>query len=440
MKLAIWIGSSARPANGASARPAGAAQHLLSLCRTLLRDRAEDRELAAEALQSYGSLGEADRTLFLDHIACELSPDPQEVGRLGDAYRNEPSAVNLARLMRTIESQRQELFQRLNLAPGGTKVLIEMRRHVLAGLDQHPEWAALENDLAHLLAAWFNRGFLALKRIDWHTAPIVLERLIEYEAVHQIQGWPDLRRRLADDRRCYGFFHPALPDEPIIFIEGALTQGMTAGVQTLLDPDSPVLSPHSADCAMFYSITNCQEGLRGIPFGNFLIQNAAEELQREFPRLRTFATVSPVPGFLGWLQTLARKQHAHTGNIASILDKLRTPRWFAHRDLTADLERVLEPLCAYYLLHAKKGHEPLDSVARFHLRNGASLERINWLGDTSPAGTQNSASLMVNYVYRFDELARNYELYRNEHRVKASRQIERLARQSFACACENHAN
>jgi malonyl-CoA decarboxylase len=290
----------------------------------------------------------------------------------------------------------------------------------------------IENDLAHLLTSWFNRGFLVLRRIDWHTPAIVLEKLIEYEAVHQIQGWRDLRRRLEADRRCYGFFHPALPDEPIIFIEVALVHGMSARVQPLLDPDSRVVGPAGANCAMFYSITNCQEGLRGIPFGNFLIRTVADELGREFPRLRTFATVSPIPGFVGWLAAQARKPEPGPGEvrIAAILEKLQTPGWFTNKQLADELQPELTQLCAYYLLHAKHGKEPMDAVARFHLRNGARMERVNWLGDTSSAGIQRSAGLMVNYVYRPDETERNHERYTREHRITASRHVERLARQS----------
>ena len=318
------------------------------------------------------------------------------------------------------------------MAPEGTRMLIAMRRRLLGALGAHPEWAVIEMDLAHLLASWFNRGFLVLRRIDWRTPAIVLEKLIEYEAVHEIAGWRDLRRRLESDRRCYGFFHPALPDEPIIFVEVALTQGMSAKVQPLLDPKSPVLDPKTANCAVFYSITNCQEGLRGVSFGNFLIKNVAEDLGRELPQIKTFATLSPAPGFREWLEATARA-HAKDPKWAAVtglLPHLAGPDWLSDAQLSAPAQRELPPLCAYYLLHAKHNKEPLDRVARFHLRNGARLERINWHGDTSETGLRHSAGLTVNYVYRLDEVERNHEVYMNEYKITASRSIDSMAKKT----------
>jgi Malonyl-CoA decarboxylase C-terminal domain/Malonyl-CoA decarboxylase N-terminal domain len=280
-----------------------AARKAIVLCRNLLSERGEvsGTLLAGEALAAYQTLDEGSRSGFFDLLAQEFSPDPEKVGLAGDAYRTHPSPENLIHLQAAVESPREELFRRLNLAPGGTRVLVELRGRLLSKLDENPHWEAVVADLERLLIAWFNRGFLELRRIDWRTSALVLEKPIRYEAVHEIQGWNDLRRRLEADRRCYAFFHPSLPDEPIIFIEAALTQGMADKVQPLLDPDSPVLPPESADCAMFYSITNCQEGLRGVPFGSFLIKQVVEDLGREFPRIRKFATVSPVPGFREWL-------------------------------------------------------------------------------------------------------------------------------------------
>jgi malonyl-CoA decarboxylase len=300
------------------------------------------------------------------------------------------------------------------LAPGGLHVLVKMRGSLLDD-GAHPHWRSIAGDLAHLLTSWFNRGFLTLRRIDWRTSATVLEKLIQYEAVHQIVGWHDLRRRLEKDRRCYGYFHPALPDEPVIFIEAALTRGMMDKVQPLLDPDSPVHDPAQADHAMFYSITNCQPGLRGVPFGSFLIKQVAEDLGQEFPRLRRFATLSPVPGFRAWLQATGREQ----------------PDWFVNGLPDPRLEKELMALCAHYLLHAKKGSEPLDSVARFHLRNGARLEQINWLADTSPSGMERSGGIMTNYVYRLSEVEGNHELYTRDFRIISTREIENLAKEAI---------
>ncbi len=400
----------------------------ISLCQSLVSARGEvsGGRLASDALLAYQSIQRPDLGAFFDLLIQKFSPDPDDVVRCGDAYRKDPSPANLARLRRAVRPPRQELFQRLNTAPGGTPVLVEMRRRLLNDAHQNSEWAPIEADLAHLFASWFNRGFLVLQRIDWRTPAIILEKLIEYEAVHEIQGWRDLRRRLEADRRCYAFFHPALPDEPIIFIEVALTRGMSAKVQPLLDPDSPIFAPRDADCAVFYSFTNCQEGLRGVPFGSFLLNKVAEDLGREFPRLRTFATLSPISGFRDWLTAAPGNER-----LAALIEKLQGPQWFADKELSAEAQRQLGPACAYYLLYAKQGKEPLDSVARFHLRNGARLERINWLGDTSAMGMQRSLGLMVNYVYRLDDVAQNHESYTREHKITASRQIELLAKQSM---------
>lgn len=421
------------PKNGAAPRGGErAVNQTISLCYSLLTERGEvsGGRLAAEALRAYEALDEPGRGAFFDLLVKEFSPDPEVVGRSGEAYRDDPSPENLARILRVVEPPRRELFRRLNGAPGGTRVLVEMRRQLL--IARNPKWSPIEADLAHLLSSWFNRGFLNLRRIDWRTPASILEKLIQFEAVHEIHGWHDLRRRLEADRRCYAFFHPALGEEPIIFVEVALTRGMSAKVQPLLDPDSPVLDAKLANCAMFYSVTNCQEGLRGVPFGNFLIKKVAQDLGDELPQIRTFATVSPVPGFREWLTaTIAKvEKNPEFKTLTDLMRKLNEPAWFQDRDVAHAALEELGPLCAHYLLYAKQGKEPLDSVARFHLRNGARLERINWLGDTSAAGMQRSAGLMVNYVYRLAEVERNHEAYMKEYKVVASRQIELLAKQS----------
>jgi malonyl-CoA decarboxylase len=314
------------------------------------------------------------------------------------------------------------------MVPRGTAALVEMRSVLLKNLRAKPEWRTIDADLLHLLREWFNRGFLRLERIDWRTSAMVLEKLIEYEAVHAIQGWRDLRRRLEADRRCFAFFHPQLPDEPIIFIEVALTRNMSAHIQPLLDIGSPVTPAHS-DCAMFYSITNCQEGLRGISFGNLLIKQVAEELRQEFPHLRRFATLSPIPGFRRWLD----QKRAEKPKDLALLTKLDQPDW--HQGEVSDaMQRTLLRLCAYYFLYAKQDTEPLDPVARFHLGNGAALERINWMGDISEQGMARSAGLMVNYVYWLNEVERNHERYFRDHAIAASPQIEKMARECALAA------
>jgi len=418
-----------RPRSGVAPRT----RQLVQLCEALLGERGEVSGMATarEALAAYHALDEREREQFFDVLSEDFSPSPEAVGRAADAYRDDPTPHNLVRLQQVVEPPRQELFRRLNMAAGGTAALVEMRRLVLRGLDAHPAWKVIDADLLHLFRSWFNRGFLRLERIDWRTPAIVLEKLIRYEAVHAIQGWRDLRRRLEADRRCFGFFHPQLPEEPIIFIEVALTRGMSAHVQPLLDVEAPVFPPEQADCAMFYSITNCQEGLRGISFGNLLIKQVVEDLKREFPHLKTFATLSPIPGFRKWLaepDTRVRLAMGRDGETRiALLAQINSPGWHL-REVPESLQKLLMRLCAWYLLHARRGSEPYDAVARFHLENGAALERLNWLGDTSEAGMARSAGLMVNYVYRLEDVERNHQRYFAAHEVVASRAVEKLAR------------
>ncbi|MBV9770445.1 MAG: malonyl-CoA decarboxylase [Bryobacterales bacterium] len=432
MKLAELLGFGPQQPSPSPRGVARTAKRTIALCHSLLSERGEvsGGRLAAEALEAYQTLDERGRRAFFELLIQEFSPDPQEVGTAGDAYRKEPSPENLARLQKVVEPLRQELFRRLNLAPDGTRILVAMRSRVLQESDRNPLLKPIAADLAHLFTSWFNRGFLVLRRIDWRTSAVILEKLIRYEAVHQIQGWHDLRRRLETDRRCYAFFHPALPDEPIIFIEGALTRGLSENVQALLDPDSAVENPETAEWAIFYSITNCQEGLRGVPFGSFLIKRVVEDLSKELPRIKKFATVSPIPGFRRWLaeQSAELQAGSKLAPFAAAAAKLDNPRWMANSALRAELERYILPMAAYYLLHAKQNREPQDPVARFHLKNGARLERINWLGDTSTSGWQRSAGLSANYIYKLADVERNHELYVREQKVRASREIEALAK------------
>jgi malonyl-CoA decarboxylase len=422
--------------------PARAAQRdaakAIALCRALLSEGGEaaGTRLASEALGLYQTFDAPSREAFFDLLASDFAPSREAILKAAEAYRKDPDWSNLHHLDRAVESPRQELFRRLNMVSGGTHALVHMRADMLRSNARNAEWEPIGADLSHLFTSWFNRGFLVLQRIDWHTPAVILEKLIEYEAVHQIQGWPDLRRRLEKDRRCYGFFHPALPDEPLIFIEVALTRGMTSRVQPLLDPVAPVADAAQADHAMFYSITNCQEGLRGVAFGSFLIKQVVEDLRGVFPRLRRFATVSPVPGFRKWIA--ANLQRLQTlpqfAKLREVAPRLEEAAWFKNDELSGELRGLLKPLCAFYLLCAKHHGEPLDSVARFHLKNGASLDRINWLGDTSPSGLERSGGLMTNYVYRLQDVEGNHERYVRDHEVAASRDVKVLAKQVISGA------
>jgi malonyl-CoA decarboxylase len=397
-----------------------AAGRALALCHALLSEQGEvsGRRLAAYALSAYQSLGPDARELFFDSLATEFAPDAKEVDGAAARYRLDASPANLLRLQAAVEPPRQELFRRANMAPGGTAILLDMRRELLKTLAAHPARAGIDADLLHLFRSWFNRGFLVMQRIDWRTPAVVLERLIQYEAVHEIQGWRDLRRRLEGDRRCYAFFHPVLPDEPLVFIEVALTRGVSAAVQPLLDPGSPIGDATEANCAIFYSITNCQEGLKGVSFGNFLIKQVVDDLGRDLPRLRTFATLSPIPGFCEWLR---QKEHSRLRSreldaLLGAVQKGRQPDVAA----VSALRDEITGHCVEYLLRARRKGVPWDSVARFHLANGARLERLNWMGDPSKAGIRRSLGLMVNYVYRPDDVERNHEAYAKRGKIVAA--------------------
>jgi malonyl-CoA decarboxylase len=404
-----------------SGRPA---DHLIELCDSLLSERGEvsSARIASEAVEAYEQLTDAGREVFFSKLVADYGADAKAVTRAIDAYRGDPSAAHLAALSSAAESRRQELFRRLNTAPGGTRLLVRMRADLLRTLAEHPERSAVDTDLKHLFRSWFNRGFLVLQKIDWSTSALILERLIQYEAVHQIQGWDDLRRRLEKDRRCYAFFHPALPDEPLIFIEAALTAGILGYVRPLLDPQSTIDDPAEARCAIFYSITNCQAGLRGVSFGNFLIKQVVEDLSREFRKIRKFATLSPVPGFRSWLML-----HRELMSPALAVLPLDSPAALTAVPDTARDE--IMQLCAFYLLRAKRGHAPLDPVARFHLANGARLARLNWGGDVSSAGIASSLGITANYVYRMADVEENHEAYAKDFKVMASFTLERLARE-----------
>jgi len=358
---------------------------------------------AAEILEDYAALDARGRLAFLKILANAFIAEPERLDRAIEEYRARPDAVSARNLHDAAEPRRQELLRRLNLAPGGTAALVRMREDVLRQLAGAPDLRPLDADFAHLFTSWFNRGFLLLRRIDWQTPAAVLEKIIHYEAVHEINGWPDLRRRLdPPDRRCFGFFHPALVDEPLIFVEVALTREIPDAIAPLLEEKREPLEARRATTAVFYSISNCQPGLRGISFGNFLIKQVVEDLKRDLPQLKTFVTLSPVPGFAAW-----RKAQGDTDSTRAALSRA----------------------IARYLLEAKaKNGKPLDPVARFHLGNGARLERVNWMGDPSAKGTREAAGFMVNYLYDLDRIERNHEQYANRGAVAASRNVERLLR------------
>ncbi|WP_373082223.1 malonyl-CoA decarboxylase [Zhongshania sp.] len=424
-------------------------QNLYSLCQELCSSKGEamGTAIAHDVVKAYMNLGESERVDFFYMLLTEFSPDPADILRCAEAFKLKSDRANYKALSNAIAAPRLHLFRSINMAPQGTATLIHMRRDLLSVLGDYPQFVGIDEDLKHLLISWFNRGFLTLEQICWRTPAHILEKLIAYEAVHEMSGWDDLRRRLADDRRCFAFFHPALEDEPLIFVEVALVKGMAGNVQELLAKPgaaSPQVKSKSSsavklikplssdqedfDTAIFYSISNCQEGLKGISFGNFLIKQVVLELRHEFEQLKRFATLSPIPGFRRWLNTELKQSDLSliSEEERTHLEILQHKEWHKDQESCDILQPLLTRLCAHYLANAKKGTEPLDPVARFHLGNGAQIARLNWLGDTSANGIKQSAGLLVNYVYKLKMVEQNHEAYVNNGEIAMSAEIQKL--------------
>jgi malonyl-CoA decarboxylase len=404
------------------------ASELIELCEALLSGRGEasGTAMAREVLDGYHDLDTDARVTFFEYLARHCGPDREKMAQAIEAWRARPSDEDASDLHFASEPRRQELFRRLNRAPGATGELVRMRADLLGLVKGNGDLDALDRDIVHLLSSWFNRGFLVLRRIDWSTPANILEQIIRYEAVHEIRDWNDLRRRIDPvDRRCYAFFHPAMPDAPLIFVEVALTETIPGAIAPLLAEQRELTPTDRARTAVFYSISNTQRGLGGISFGSFLIKQVAEELRRELPKLDTFVTLSPVPGFMQWVKQAS--DVPVSDEERALLENLDKPDWSGDAELTSQLRAVLEPLAAHYFLKARtpKGRM-IDSVARFHLGNGARLERLNWLGDTSPKGLRESAGIMVNYLYRLDDIEKNHEAYANDGEVVASSAVKKL--------------
>ena len=411
------------------------ADSIEKLSRDLLSGRGEASgvALARQLLDCYAALSVSDRIKFFQLLGRDFGPNQPALRSAWHEYDKDQSPNKLRKLLRAVEPPRQELFRRLNLAPGGTAALVQMRQDLVEHGSKATELASVDDDLVHLLYSWFNRGFLMMQRISWSSPADILERIIRYEAVHMIQGWDDLRRRLQPpDRRCYAFFHPSLVDEPLIFVEVALSKEIPSSIQSILADDRQVIPAEEATTAIFYSISNCQPGLRGISFGNFLIKQVVKDLSSDLPSLKTFVTLSPAPGFGSWLKRAAQDpREADLERLdTAALARLDDPDWHREKALAEHLRPQLMGLAAKYYLKAKtKNGQPLDPVARFHLGNGARLERLNWLGDTSPKGLQEAAGLMVNYLYDLDTIEANHEAYANQGTVTASPSVERQLRE-----------
>jgi malonyl-CoA decarboxylase len=396
---------------------------------TLLSERGEASGalLARELHGVLRTLDAGERHGFQRYLASEFQPDTAALRIAAERYLADTTAEAAAALAQAADPPRQELLRRMNMAPGGTGTLIAMRSEITAHLRHEPELKLLDADLKHLFASWFNCGFLELRRIDWQSPAAVLEKLIAYEAVHAIKGWDDLRRRLAPDRRCFAFFHPALPGEPLIFVEVALVEGLATSMPPLLsqdvEEDTARAQATGADAAIFYSISNCQDGLRGVSFGNFLIKQVVEELRAEFPQLERFSTLSPAPGFRRWLtQQLAEESNPD----AALLPKFARDDWWDDPEQSEPLRAALMRLCATYLTRPPSSGNRIDPVARFHLGNGARLERINWLGNTELRAIQESFGIMVNYLYDHDSIENNHEAFVRGGAIVRSPEVDAL--------------
>src|SRR6476660_9601867 len=411
-------------------------ESLIELADHLLSGRGEASSvaLAREILGRYAELTTGPRIAFFEALAERFGPETARMEKAIAAWREQPNDETAAEVHAASEPRRQELFRRLNLAPGGTAALVRMREQLIDVLaHRDDDLGQVDADFVHLFSSWFNRGFLVLRRIDWSTPAIVLEKLIRYEAVHEIRGWDDLRRRIdPPDRRCYAFFHPALVDEPLIFVEVAIEREIPGAIAPILASGrQQFVEPDKARIATFYSISNCQRGLSGVSFGNFLIKQVVEEICRELPKLTTFVTLSPVSGFARWLDQELKSENssAISANDRIVLELLERPHWWTDPEIFSQLEDPLMRAAAWYFVRARNTRGGLvDPVARFHLGNGARLERINGLSDTSERAIAQGYGVMVNYLYDLDDIEKNHEAYAEGPTVVASNAVQRLLR------------
>ncbi len=427
----------------------------LDRIRTQLQECAEGRggevstrQRAARLAETYLRLDDAGRHAFLRMIAHEFGPDPRTVAVAHEAYQaaiGTPAQWDAeARLRTALRSRRLRILTQFNAIPQGVKFLVDLRADLLRFLTEDALLKPLDRELETRLSAWFDVGFLELQRITWTSPAALLEKLVQYEAVHEIRSWDDLKNRLDSDRRCYAFFHPRMPLEPLIFVQVALLEEVADNVQRLLDIEAPLADAGRANTAIFYSISATQEGLRGVSFGNFLLKRVIDDLKRDFPRLKTFATLSPIPGLVRWVQRNPEefadaitpadwKRLAALGvtgaedpALAAMLEG--DAAWSRDENLQQALREPLLRLAARYLLEARRGDKPVDTVARFHLGNGARVERLNWLADRSDKGLTQSWGMMVNYLYDPDDIEANLENFASEGRIAASSAVRRLAR------------
>ena len=402
------------------------------------------RAQAASIASVYLGLSPTGRARFFRLLAAEFGVERAKVEQAIESYRaaaDEPARLKAERaLRRSLVTPGMRLLTKFNALPEGMEFLVDMRADLLALASDDPELRALDEDFRHVLATWCDVGFLTLQRLTWESPAALLEKIIEYEAVHEVRSWRDLRHRLDGARRCYAFFHPSLPKEPLIFLQVALVEGLAGRIEPLLDENSPGLDPKRADTAIFYSITNTLYGLRGISFGNFLIKQVVDDLAHDLPDLRQFATLSPMPGFLAWLErqpedawldpeqrrALAALRPASEDAPDGLAGALGEAAWLGQAELVQALEAPLVRAAARYLVERDAAGLPLDPVARFHLGNGARIERLNWLADHGGRRLRQSAGVMVNYLYQPAEIEPNHEAFASRRLITVAPEINEL--------------
>lgn len=401
------------------------------------------RARAAEIGEAYSVLSSTGRRRFLELLAKEYDVENDAVEKAISARRRAKRAADRQKateqLKDLLEPPRSRLLRQFNDIRGGVKFLVDLRAELMRWAKKNPELRALDRDVFRLLASWFDVGFLDLQQITWNTSAALLEKLISYEAVHEITSWKDLKNRLEEDRRCYAFFHPLMPDEPLIFVEVALVNGISTNIHELLDEKAPPGNPQKADTAIFYSISNCQEGLAGVSFGNFLIKRVVADLVAKMPNLKTFSTLSPIPSFTRWLRdqelrtdlpeqvadtlSLLRERHVDSSVVAQRISEFAES---SKEDSSKALQQTLMQSCARYLLEAKRGSQALDRVAHFHLTNGARIKQINWAANLSSKGIKQSAGMMVNYLYDLPSIEKFHEEYSSQATISATSNVKKL--------------
>ena len=401
---------------------------IVSLCDDLISNKgaAFGITVARDITELYQTLSEEKKILFFKKINEKYKPSFTKVNQAIDIYKNSQNEKTLSDLFRVSEGSRRELFRRMNMAPNGTAIIVSLREDLLRILKDNSDLIPLDNDLRHLFRAWFNPGFLKLEKITWNTKAAVLEKIIEYERVHQMKDMNELKRRLGEDRRFFSYFHPALEDEPIIFVQVALTKGLGKSIQELLKPTTA--GEKKNDTATFYSISNCQEGLSRVTLGNFLIKRVVYEIQEELPNIKNFGTLSPIPGFRDWFSYLEENK------IKNILQdsKEQDISFLKSNDLKIGDKRIIESnnaikkLVAHYIVN-EKNHKglPINEVSRFHLGNGAIVEDIVINANISEVGFERSFGIMANYLYELKNIEENHENYINNKKVIISDKLKK---------------